>query len=135
MQITPISSSTSSSTTNPSSTVDYNGFLKLFIAELQNQDPTSPTDSTQYVSQLASYSQVGQTIQTNSKLDSLLATASLAQAEGAIGKTATSSDGTTTGIVDSVSVNSTGDVTATLADGSTLKLDSTVTISTPASSS
>ncbi len=141
MQVSPVSSSTSSSSSSSTSstsgtgTIDYNGFLKLLITELQNQDPTQPTDSTQYVSQLASYSIVGQNIQTNAKLDNLLATTTLSQGEEALGKTATSSDGTTTGTVTAVTVNSSGDLTATLDTGTTLKLDSTVTISNPTSSS
>jgi flagellar basal-body rod modification protein FlgD len=105
------------------------------IAELKNQDPTAPIDSTQYVSQLASYSQVAASAQTNSTLNSLLATTSLSQGVGAIGKTATSADGKTSGIVDSISVDTSGNVTATLDSGSTLKLDSTVTISQAQSSS
>jgi flagellar basal-body rod modification protein FlgD len=104
------------------------------IAELQNQDPTSPTDSTQYVSQLASYSEVAATAQTNTSLTSLLATASLSQGVNTIGKTVTSSDGKTTGVVDSVTVDASGDVTATLANGDTLKLDDTVTVSSGSAS-
>lgn len=63
--------STSASSAASATTVDYNSFLKLLVAELQNQDPTSPADPTQYMSQLASFSAVGQTVQTNTKLDTL----------------------------------------------------------------
>jgi flagellar basal-body rod modification protein FlgD len=37
-------------------------FLRLLVAQLQNQDPLSPADSTQFVSQLTSYSQLEQLI-------------------------------------------------------------------------
>lgn len=37
-------------------------FLKLLVSQLQNQDPLSPTDSNQFVSQLTSYSQLEQLI-------------------------------------------------------------------------
>jgi flagellar basal-body rod modification protein FlgD len=37
-------------------------FLTLLVSQLQNQDPLSPTDSTQFVSQLTSYSQLEQLI-------------------------------------------------------------------------
>jgi flagellar basal-body rod modification protein FlgD len=37
-------------------------FLKLLVSQLQNQDPLNPTDSTQFVSQLTSYSQLEQLI-------------------------------------------------------------------------
>ncbi|HWF09011.1 MAG TPA: flagellar hook capping FlgD N-terminal domain-containing protein [Bryobacteraceae bacterium] len=37
-------------------------FLRLLVSQLQNQDPLNPTDSTQFVSQLTSYSQLEQLI-------------------------------------------------------------------------
>ena len=45
----------------PSKTeVDYQSFLKLLVAQMKNQDPTNPMDSTQYVAQLAAFSQFEQ---------------------------------------------------------------------------
>lgn len=41
---------------------DEKTFLKLLVSQLQNQDPLNPTDSTQFVSQLTSYSQLEQLI-------------------------------------------------------------------------
>ncbi len=79
--------------------MDYNAFLKLLIAQLKNQDPTKPMDSTQFVAQLATFSQVEQSIATNSKLDALLTASALSMADGVIGRTITSADGTTSGIV------------------------------------
>lgn len=51
--------------------VDYNNFLKLLTAQIQNQDPLKPMDSTQFVSQLAQLSQVEQAVQTNQNLETL----------------------------------------------------------------
>ncbi len=87
----------------------------------KNQDPTQPMDPSQMVSQLATVSEVGQAVQTNTTLASLLTTNSLSQAEQLIGQTITSSDGSTSGQVTSVSVTSTGAV-ATLANGATVSL-------------
>lgn len=87
--------SPASTAATPAPTVNYNQFLQLLVAELQHQDPTSPTDPTQYMSQLASFSTVEQQVQTNSTLDALLS----AQASTMIGKSVTSADGTTSGIV------------------------------------
>ena len=42
--------------------VDYQSFLKLLVAQMKNQDPTDPMDSTQYVAQLAAFSQVEQAV-------------------------------------------------------------------------
>jgi flagellar basal-body rod modification protein FlgD len=47
-------------------------FLKLFIAQLQNQDPLSPQDPTQFLGQLAQMTQVEQAYNTNTALQNLL---------------------------------------------------------------
>ena len=117
----------STSTASSASSIDYNAFLKLLIAQLKNQDPTSPMDSGQFMSELATFSQVEQTVTTNSKLDSLLTSQSLSMADTFIGHTVTSSDGTTSGQVTSVKITSDGPL-ATLANGDTLLLESGVTI-------
>lgn len=108
-------------------TVDYNAFLRLLITQLKNQDPTAPMDTGQFMAQLASFSNVEQAIQTNQKLDSLLTASSLAQADGVIGHTVTSPDGSVTGVVSSVKITSDGPV-ATLGDGSTLLLGPGITV-------
>ena len=47
-------------------------FLKLFVTQLQNQDPLNPQDGTQFISQLAQLTQVEQAYNTNTNLQSLL---------------------------------------------------------------
>lgn len=88
--------------------VDYQSFLKLLIAEMKNQDPTKPMDSTQYVAQLATFSQVEQSVQTNTKLSQIMQSSALSQADALIGRSITSADGSTTGTVASVRLASTG---------------------------
>lgn len=117
------SSSPSANAAAASATVNYNQFLQLLVAELQNQDPTAPTDPTQYMSQLASFSSVEQQIQTNSKLDTMLTSSALSQAEQLIGQTITGPDGTS-GQVSSVTLGSTGSVTANLNGGGTVTMAS-----------
>lgn len=51
---------------------DFSQFLQLLTTQLQNQDPLSPMDSTEFTSQLVQFSQVEQAINTNSKLDDLV---------------------------------------------------------------
>jgi len=48
---------------------DYQSFLKLLIAQVSNQDPLKPMDSTTFVSQLAQLTQVEQSIVTNANLE------------------------------------------------------------------
>jgi flagellar basal-body rod modification protein FlgD len=55
------SSSTTSTATQP---VDENMFLQLLVAQLQNQDPLNPTDGTAFVTQLAQFQQLEQSINT-----------------------------------------------------------------------
>jgi flagellar basal-body rod modification protein FlgD len=108
-------------------TVDYDAFLKLLVAQLENQDPTNPTDSAEFMAQLASFSNVEQSIKANAKLDSLITSLALTQADGLIGKTVTSSDGTISGVVEEVRIVSGGAV-AVLESGDEVKLEAGITV-------
>ena len=61
-------SSDSSSNNNSNATSGLNDlaneqvFLQLFVSQLQNQDPLNPADGTQFVTQLAQFAQLEQTI-------------------------------------------------------------------------
>jgi len=57
----------------PSAAADFDTFLRLLTAQLRNQDPLQPIDSTEFVAQLASFSTVEQLIGTNDRLDALIA--------------------------------------------------------------
>jgi flagellar basal-body rod modification protein FlgD len=124
---TPTTAQAATAQAAHSNTVDYNSFLQLLVTQLKNQDPTAPTDSTAFMSQLASFSNVEQAVQMNSKFDSLLQISQLSQADGMIGRTASSTDGTTSGIVKSVRIDSNG-VVATLDSGLTLNVSSGIVL-------
>jgi flagellar basal-body rod modification protein FlgD len=73
--------------TNPNATLDKDGFLKLFIAQLQHQDPSSPMDTNDSMAQMSSFSMVEQITNmasTNTKIANSLGTSS---AVSLIGKT------------------------------------------------
>src|SRR5271157_4553865 len=53
------SGSASTAATNP---VNEQVFLQLLVAQMKNQDPMNPTDGTQFVSQLAQFSELEQVI-------------------------------------------------------------------------
>jgi flagellar basal-body rod modification protein FlgD len=89
-------------------TLNYDTFLRLLMAQMKNQDPTSPMKSTEYMGQLATFSQVEQAVNTNSKLDALLASSALGQAGNLVGHTLTSADKTVSGTVVSVEVANNG---------------------------
>ena len=51
-------------TTTTPGLIDKNMFLQLLVAQLKNQDPLNPTDSTAFVGQLAQFQQLEQSINT-----------------------------------------------------------------------
>jgi flagellar basal-body rod modification protein FlgD len=67
------SSSTSSTSSASANGVTLGGtdFLTLMLAQLQNQDPTSPVDSNEFLSQLASLSEVQGINQLNTSFSAL----------------------------------------------------------------
>lgn len=120
--------STSSASTPSAADVDYEMFLQLLVAQMQNQDPLNPAESTEYVAQLATFSQVEQTIQSNAKLDQMISSLSMSQLDAVIGRNITSADGSVSGKVESVKVYSDG-LVAHLDGGGTVLVGPGVTIS------
>jgi flagellar basal-body rod modification protein FlgD len=51
-----------SSATGTTAPVTEDMFLQLLVAQLQNQDPTNPADSTQFVTQLAQFQTMEQSM-------------------------------------------------------------------------
>jgi flagellar basal-body rod modification protein FlgD len=114
------------SSTTGGSRADYDTFLQLLIAQMKNQDPTQPTDSAEYIAQLAAFSNVEQGVQINQRLDALLTQGLVMQAGGLIGKTYT--HGEVTGIIKSVTFVD-GGLSLKLDNGKTLTLKNGATIS------
>jgi len=66
--------STASSASSPATApVTENMFLQLLVAQLQNQDPTNPSDSTQFVTQLAQFQTMEQSMNQGQDISSILA--------------------------------------------------------------
>jgi flagellar hook assembly protein FlgD len=111
-------STAATTTTSQGKSLGKDDFLKLLLAELQNQDPSKPMDDSQTIAQMAQFSaleatqQLQQTIQQSNNVQSLF------QASGLIGKyvEANQTDGTSvTGAVTGVDFTSTdGVMTPTL---------------------
>ena len=55
----------------PKSTLGQSDFLQLLTAQLKNQDPTKPVDNLQYVQQMAMFSQIAATTDTNTQLSGI----------------------------------------------------------------
>lgn len=62
---------TATSTTTAETGQEFNSFIKLLTAQIKNQDPLSPLDSTQFVEQLATFSTLEQQVGSNTRLDSI----------------------------------------------------------------
>lgn len=50
---------------------EFNSFLQLLTAQIRNQDPLAPLESTQFVEQLATFSTLEQQVQSNSSLEGI----------------------------------------------------------------
>lgn len=98
--LTSTSTTTSSqSSTSATSQLGESAFLTLLSAELQYQNPLQPMDNTQFVAELAQFSQLSATTSQTSTLNNILTSLqgnSLVNASQMIGKTVTTSSGTGT---------------------------------------
>lgn len=70
---TPVQSNRDGRADNAATTInsDFQTFLKMLTAQIQNQDPLNPTSSDQFAVQLATFSAVEQQVLTNDLLKSL----------------------------------------------------------------
>ena len=119
---------TTANTTSTNAAFDSSGFLNILLAEMQNQDPTQPSDPTQWATQYAQMTGVQQSVLTNQKLDSLLTEQSLTQAASVVGRTVQSADGSISGKIVNVLLRG-QQLQATLDNGKTLQLQDGVTLS------
>jgi flagellar basal-body rod modification protein FlgD len=67
----PTVSATTAAAAAAPQTMGKDAFLKLLMAQLKNQDPLNPSDSTQFVTQLSQFSLVEQSVQQSSELTSI----------------------------------------------------------------
>jgi flagellar basal-body rod modification protein FlgD len=87
--------------------MDLDGFLKLMIAEMQNQDPLNPMENSEMMQQLSQMRSIGATDKLTGTLDAVLLGQNVTTASGLIGKqiSALTDDGSNIeGLVDRVTV-------------------------------
>ncbi len=63
---------------------NFDTFLTLLTQQLQNQDPLSPVDSTQFVTQLVQFSSVEQQIAQNQNLETLVNSSAVSSSTAAV---------------------------------------------------
>lgn len=101
MSLAPVSGATSTGTASGSSSsalvqgVSEQQFFQLLGAELANQNPTQPVNSTQFIAQLATFAQLSALTHMQSSL-STLASAPILNGAALIGKTVTTASGSGT---------------------------------------
>ncbi len=92
--------------------INQDDFIKLFLSQLQFQDPLQPVDNQQFLAQLAEFSNLQQATQTSQNTEGLLVMNSSAQALALLGKVVqvqdTQDTGSTTGTIVSVAFDSSG---------------------------
>jgi flagellar basal-body rod modification protein FlgD len=108
--------------------LNYDSFLKLMLQQLKSQDPTSPVDQKETLAQLASFSNVEQSIKLNQKLDTALDRQRVVEASSLIGKHIKSLAAGDEGIVQSVEIIQ-NTMFANLDTGSKLELSGEIRIS------
>ena len=93
------SQASADSASGPQQTLSQNDFLKLLVAQMENQDPLQPQSDTQMAAQMAQFTSLSQTSAMSSSLSAM-------QASSLIGATVTvqepNSKNTATGVVQSV---------------------------------
>ena len=102
----------STATTSPAAakatntTLGKDDFLKLLVGQLKNQDPLNPTSDTDFIGQMAQFSQLEQTTNMASANEELIAQQRGARAVSLLGRSVTFPDPTTgaltTGVVERV---------------------------------
>ena len=115
----PVTVDSGTSQTSEDNTLAKDDFLNLLITQLQNQDPLSPMDSTEFSAQLAQFSSLEQLGNVNENLETLLlyqGSLNNSQAVSFIGKTITASGDSsliTDGIPDNIHFELAGDASDT----------------------
>lgn len=69
---TPAATTGNAATSAASLSSNFDTFLTILTAQIQNQDPLEPMDSTQFTDQLVQFSGVEQQIRVNSQLETLI---------------------------------------------------------------
>jgi flagellar basal-body rod modification protein FlgD len=96
---TPSSSTTGTTKVNDNASLGKDDFLKLLVAQMQNQDPMNPTDSTASIAQMAQFSSLEQMTNISTSMDKLntnmtnyFQQSALTQGAALIGKTVSGVD-------------------------------------------
>lgn len=88
----PTGTTTASTVGATSTTLGKDDFLKLLVGQLKNQDPLNPTSDTDFIGQMAQFSQLEQTTNMATVNEQLVAQQRGARAVALLGRTVTYTD-------------------------------------------
>ncbi len=91
--------STDSSSVLPQQTLNQNDFLNLLVTQLANQDPMNPMSDTDFVAQMASFTSLQQTKETQASIQSMQATDLIGRTVAVQGADGTVDSGVVSGVV------------------------------------
>ena len=103
---------------NPKANLDKDGFLKMFVAQMQHQDPSSPQDPNESTTQMTQFSMLEQMTNMATANQTIATQLQTSSAVGLIGQTVTyiGADGVTaTGKVEKVATSKDGQASLTIA--------------------
>jgi flagellar basal-body rod modification protein FlgD len=116
--------------------MDTDTFLKLLVAQLKYQDPSNPTDTTQFMSQTAQFTAVEKTTQLKDLTQKVLDAQLTQTGTSLVGKTVTYNDASGTAHTGLVSGCTIGATTPNLTiDGVSVLLTAVTGVTTPPPSS
>jgi flagellar basal-body rod modification protein FlgD len=111
----PITTSPAASTqAKTTQTLDKDDFLKLFVTQLQHQDPMNPMNDADMMGQMAQFSTLEQITNVGASTTAMATTIGMSQSLSLIGKTVT--------YVDDSGARHTGEVQKVVTEGGTAKL-------------
>jgi flagellar basal-body rod modification protein FlgD len=127
-ETSPMNSPRTSKTLDLGAGIGKDAFLELLVAQMKNQDPMNPADSSEFFSQLSQLTMLEQVWKMNENMDLLMNQQKSAQATSMIGKTVELKvdGGNVTGTVSGVHISETG-VTLDV-NGTEYALDAIVTV-------
>jgi flagellar basal-body rod modification protein FlgD len=103
---TPTTTGATGATKTAGPTLGKDDFLKLLVGQLRNQDPMNPSSDTDFIGQMAQFSQLEQTTNMAGTNEKLAAQQDGARAVALLGRSVTYPDATTgvstTGVVERV---------------------------------
>jgi flagellar basal-body rod modification protein FlgD len=113
VSIAPVGTDGVKVATKKAGDIGKDDFLKLLVGQLQHQDPMQPSDDTQFIGQMAQFSQLEQETNNAKSSEDLVRASTL----GLIGRTVTYTDAakaSQTGVVTAVDIDAEGTATLTV---------------------